>query len=341
MSDENGSLLDSMESTMRDTLATMDNAEATAQTVVEPETTETATETAEEKAERLRDERGRFAKGETTAETAETPETTEQVEQPDLSKAPGSWPNEMKAKFGTLPPEVQDYITRREADVSRSINAFSQKAKAYDSISQVLQPYEGLIRADGLEPTGVINGLMSTYYALRNGAPQQKAAAVAQLINQFGVNLELLGEDGTAGNSAAADPQLYAKVSQLEQMLMTRQQADEQAQQAQVEATIEQFKATAPHFETVKVQMGALLEKGLAKDLQDAYDQACWASPEVRATLLQQQEAKRREEALRIAEGAKKAAAVNVTRRGIQPPAKPQGSMEDTMRETFRRLQNS
>jgi hypothetical protein len=56
--------------------------------------------------------------------------------------------------------------------------------------------------------------------------------------------------------------------------------------------------------------MAALLREGAAKGLQDAYDQAVWARPDTRATLLAQQRAeeeqKRRTEAKAKAEAAKR-----------------------------------
>jgi nitric oxide reductase activation protein len=56
--------------------------------------------------------------------------------------------------------------------------------------------------------------------------------------------------------------------------------------------------------------MAALIGQGAAKDLQDAYEQAVWARPDTRATLLAQQRAeeeqKRRAEAKQKAEDARR-----------------------------------
>lgn len=339
------SLLDSIGSTLSETYDKVMANEATEPVATaEAETPEVAEETTEERAELLRDEKGRFARAQEDApaeEVAEPVAETEEVAPAPVKPAPGSWPKEMKERFGSLPAEVQDYVLQREADVSRSINQFSVKAKAYDQIAGVLSPYEPILRADGLEPVGVINGLMQTYYQLRNGAPQQKAAALAQLADQFGVDLGHTSQDGQQPGNSAYDPQVYDKLAKLEQAMLRRQYAEQQAQEQEVYTTIEQFRANAPHFEAVKAHMGALLANGAAKDMQDAYDQACWANPEVRATLLHEQEAKRRAEQAKVTAEAKKAASVNVSRRGTQPPAKAQGSIEDTLRETYARLTSS
>lgn len=290
---------------------------------------------------RARDERGRFAAkaGEQVEAVDEEAETVEEEAPPVAAKpAPGSWPKEVREHFAALPEAVQDYVIKREADVSRVINQYSTKAKEYDRLAGSLAPYEPLMRADGLEPAGVIAGLMNTYNTLRNAAPQQKAAAIMQLAQQFGVDLGQSSEDGQQPGNYAADPVVYDKLTRLEQMVLQRQYAEEQAAEREVMTTIEQFKANAPHFEAVQAHMGALLQNGAAKDLQDAYDQACWANPEVRATLLSQQEAKRREEAAAKVAAARKAAVVNIPARGTLPPSAPTGSMEDTMREVLRRM---
>jgi hypothetical protein len=336
MSEEN--LFASIDATMAEVAS--GNAETSNETAETVEVAETAAEA------RARDERGRFAAkaGEEAVETVEAvDDEIEQAEREEVpavaaKHAPGSWPKEVREHFNALPEAVQDYVVKREAEVSRVINQYSQKAKQYDQLAGTLAPYEPILRADGLEPTGVINGLMQTYQTLRNAAPHLKAQAVAQMIQQFGVDLSLISEDGQQSGNSAYDPAVYDKLNRLEQQLLQRQHAEEQAAQREVMTTIEQFKANAPHFDAVQAHMGALLANGAAKDMQDAYDQACWASPEVRATLLAQQEAKRRETAAAAVAAAKKASVVNIPTRGTLPPSAPTGSMEDTMRDVLRRM---
>lgn len=339
MTDQNElSLNEAIDNTLSETMAKI-NANEPAETVDEsPAETQ---EEQQERAARERDASGRFVAkpaAEAPSATEEEAPADEQQAQP-AKPAPGSWPKELKDKFGTLPPEVQDYMHRRESEISRTINNYSQKAKFADAVSSTLAPHEAILRADGADPLSAISGLMQTYQVLRNAPPAEKAMAVAQMIQRFGVDLSLLGEDGkTVGNSDPNVEQLYTRLGRLEQELASRRMADESAEKQHVESTIAEFAASHPHFESVRAHMGALLQAGLAKDMQDAYDQATMAVPEIRATLLQEQETKRREEAAKRAEAARKAAKVNVTSRGNLPPAKPVGSMEDTMRETYRRL---
>ena len=330
------SLSDAMDATMHETFAAVNKEPDDAIAVDAP------ADAAKPDAGRPRDQSGRFAPAaaDTVASADADPDAMQTDDAPPVTAkpAPGSWPKELRDTFGTLPPTVQEFMHKREADVSRLINQYSGKAKFADSVQQVLAPHEAILRADGADPLGAINGLMQTYQTLRNAPPAQKAQAVAQMIKRFGVDLSLVGEDGNAGNSDPHVSQLYDKVAQLERQLVERQHADQQAEQTHVESVIADFAKDKPHFDAVKVHMGALMNAGLAKDLQDAYDQAVMAHPDIRATVLQEQESKRRAEAAAKAAAARKAGAVNIAHRGVPAAAKPVGTMEDTMRETFRRL---
>jgi hypothetical protein len=95
-------------------------------------------------------------------------------------------------------------------------------------------------------------------------------------------------------------------------------------------------------FEEVRNDMAGLLQAGMAADLNDAYEKACYANPNVRAKVLAQQQAKadteRKAQSIQKAQAAKQASAVNVSRKGTLPSAKAVGSMDDTIRETAREL---
>lgn len=325
------SLSNAMDATLAETMANINAREA-------HEPTDTGRE---------RDESGRFAArkpAEPAQEAAveDQPEdhaVAEQQSQPpaEAKPAPGSWPKELKDKFGSIEQSVQEYLHKREADISRTINQYSQKAKLADSYTQAIQPYEGILRADGVDPVQAVAALMQTYQVMTRSSPAQKAEAFREMAERFGVDISSLSGDG--GQPATrADDGLYAKVAALEAELANRRAAEQNAEQASVASMIADFQTKAPHFEAVRLHMGALLQSGLAKDMQDAYEQACMAHPEIRATVLGEQEAKRREEAQRAAAAARKAAAVNVSTRGAQPSGKPTGSMEDTMRARYREL---
>lgn len=301
--------------------------------------------------ERARDELGRFAAKGSDAAGASKPSvqsTTEQgkldtergngavraqpagVEQPLEGKEaapaalapPNGWSAEAKAIWHTLPKEVQEAAVQREKDVAKFTSTRDEHASFGKEIYQAVQPYLATIKAEGGTPVTAVQSLLNTAYVLRTGSPEQKKQLLLQTAKEFGVDLSApspAAQPNGAGHQLT--PQLAAlqnEVQQLRGFLTQGQQAEQQRIQAEVSTEIQAFAADPKHthFETVKGHMSALIASGAAKDLQDAYDQAVWARPDTRATLLAQQRAeeeqKRTSEARAKAEAARKRA-VSVT----------------------------
>ncbi len=87
--------------------------------------------------------------------------------------------------------------------------------------------------------------------------------------------------------------------------------------------------------------MVALLQAGQAKDLSDAYEQAIYANPITRASVLQQQTQQVKAESAERAQRAKAASSVNMRSRPPIDTAEPVGSIDDTIRRTYRQLTGS
>jgi hypothetical protein len=134
---------------------------------------------------------------------------------------------------------------------------------------------------------------------------------VAQLVKNFKIDLSTLDEvlANVVSNKPAIDPVLE-KLEKLEQQVNNRQQEVSQSREAEINNVIEKFATDAKNefFTDVAGHMQALLANGHAKDLQEAYDQACWANPKVRAVMQQREQAKQQ-----------KAKAANVSIAGSGP----------------------
>lgn len=210
-----------------------------------------------------------------------------------LAKAPGSWKPAAREKWAGLDPEVRAEIYRREAEVSRGLNQYQTDAKFGRELQDTIKPFEHTMRAAGVEPQQAIRALLETDHSLRFGTPVEKAQRVLEIMNFYGVNVDTLGAvlQG-APQPEPVDPkvaQLQARLAQLEQG--TLQQQSQVA--AQLKSEVESFAANPANefYRDVREQMATLLESGVATDLQDAYDKATWANPEVRKVLLQRQAA--------------------------------------------------
>lgn len=327
----------SMDDTIRETLQSLKTRGMEAEG-------EKVAETSEEKAQRVRDESGRFK----AAEVPAVPEAVDPLAVPEvptdqvLSPAPNTWKKEVAAKWATLPPDVQAEVARREADFHKGIEGYKSKAQFADSVANVLQPYSQTLKhleeTQGISAEKALDALLSADHKLRYGSPVEKQMYMHQLAQSYGVDL--------AQQIPQADQQVFTlqqRLQQLETALQNQTQQGAQREQQELNSTIAAFAADPKHshFESVKGHMSALLQAGQAKDLADAYEQAVYANPTTRAAMLQQQIAAQREEAAQKAKAAKEAASVNVARRPSMPVTQPIGTMDETIRATLRRLQNA
>lgn len=290
---------------------------------VEPVSQESApveSEPAETAEGRARDEHGRFAKTDAetpakpeqeTAQTQQAPQTTEQPEtQPDARQMvtpPATWSAGAKAVYATLPEVARKEIAKREADYARGIQQHSEAAKGYQNMMREFQPYEAMIRAENGTPEGAIRDLLKTAYQLRTGTPQERGRIVATIAQQFGADLSpYLGQpqQQAEGQQDLSNVQQYVqqlvsphlqRIQAWEQQQMTAQQRQQQQVEQETISQIEAFQnateadgITPKHiyFDNVRGLMSAYFANGEAKTLDQAYEMACWANPEVRAALI-------------------------------------------------------
>jgi len=238
----------------------------------------------EEKKIRARAEDGKFAKA---------PKEVSQpvIEQDPKLEAPQSYSAAVKAKWKELPTEIQQELTKREQDFHKELTKHDEERVFGRQIKSVVAPYEAMIRAEGGTPDKAVADLLNTAYLLRTASPQQKGQLIWQVARQFGADMS-----NTQQAQAAVDPRLHQLQQKLEQVEGTLKQQltlKEQQEQAAIHGEIQSF-AAAPgheHFEAVKAHMAALLSNNLAKSMQDAYDQAVYARPDIRSTLLEKQTA--------------------------------------------------
>jgi hypothetical protein len=324
---------------------------------------------------RSRDDAGRFAPKDGASNTAladalttpqeqvsaeATPPVEQQVEQakPPLDP-PAHMTAEQKADFSKLPREAQELVsrfaekaqadfTRRAQEVANERKQIEEYRKAADPFFQALKPFESYLgqvaQSERMPVPQLLHGLVQTEARLRTGNAQEKAAAFYELANYYGVPLDGSGQEnalmGTITHLRQRLDQVTGYLTQQQQAEYARRQEAEQTTFSELQRTISEFAKDKPYFDEVRPYAAALLEKGLANDLQSAYDMAVHANPTIRAQLQAEQnaaaEAKRQAEAKAKADQARRAAAPNV-RSGPASNPSPK-SMDDTMREAYRRI---
>lgn len=279
-------------------------------------------------------------------------EVAKAPEDPNLAKAPSSWSAKGQAKWAAADPEVRAEILKRENDFHKGLEGYKKEADLFKQIDSVIRPYEPLIRAAGTNAIAMIGDSLDMAYRLKTGSQEEKIQVLLNLASTYGADLTMIPtvQEKLSQGQPLVDPrfqQLQQQFTTLQESLQQRearekQEADErnQAEMEAVRNELATWSATKPHYETVKLDMAALLESGRAKDFDDAYNKATWAHPDVRATLLAEQQAEQNRQAAERAAAAKKASSTNVKPRGT-PPAKPAnkvGTMDDTLREAYRKV---
>lgn len=279
----------------------------------------------------------------------EQPDLAHQAQQPVEQQAtpdyPKTWRKELQGEWGKLPPAVKAEIQRREENFFEGIKQYQEPAAFGRAIGQEMLPHVDIMRQVGVTPQQLTRDIMGTWSTLVRGSPDQKRGVLLQLAQQYGIDITAPAAPSSTGSAPAQamSPDLnpvLQRVQSIEQMV--RQQAEQAARAASEQAMTEvQRFASNPerkHFAAVQETMAQLVGSGQATTLEDAYDKAVWLVPEIRQQLLAEQDQKRQADEAVKAAAARKAASVNVARRGTTPVAPTKGTMEDTIREKYREL---
>lgn len=251
-------------------------------------------ETPAQAADRARDEAGRFAKQATPVTPPPDPKTPSGAAEPAATQTitpPPSWSATAKADWGKLPPHIQQEVLKREGDIQNGKAQWDQKAERFNALDQVLAPRSERFRLAGVSEAQAVQQLFAAADLLeRNGRD-----GIIYLARQYGVDLRQFAQGGQAPAQQQAHPalqQLYGEINTLKGALAQQQQTASQADQTRLAQTIDQFRADPKnvYFENVRTAMGHLIRGNPGLTLQEAYDQATWANPEIRPLLLRSQQ---------------------------------------------------
>jgi hypothetical protein len=295
------------------------------------ETVEAAPEQ-ETKADRERDELGRFAPKEEKAEKAEPVEAAPEVkaeatkiEQPAQPVAPveqavqvtapaappPGWSVKSKSEWDKLPDSIRADIVKREQEVSDGF-------KQYSGMKE-LMPYVEMAQRSGTS----LKAALDNYTGLENLLRQDPVRGLSQIATNMGVHpveaaQRILQAHGyQPSQQAQADPSssqpldpnllqqylnpLSQELNTLKQHITQQQQAEQTRQQNVINGVLERFKSDPAHryFENVEPLMSQLISSGLVQrtgdhmaDLKSAYEAACYQNPEVRELLINDKIAK-------------------------------------------------
>ena len=313
------------------------------------------------------------AEGDGEAED-KTKEAEEKKDSADAEKAaviepPAEWSASEHEAFRALPPEGQKFVIERVGKASNEAKKASETLERLSGVEKVLAPRRAMFERDGYTDEQGLRQL----FALSDYAMSKPAEFLQWFAKQRGLDLTGLVPKPAAAQADdpyADDPVVQTLRAELKGVkdelaglmgvtqkmtgtITEREQREKQAADQEVdnhiiafrEAKDEEGKPKHPHFDQVRVAMGALMTtkgpdgKYLASDTETAYTMACRAHPDVFAKIESARKAKETQEQAKAAR--EKAAAARKTGSSVsgmpgphQQPA-PTGNIRSDLAAAF------
>lgn len=274
-------------------------------------------------------------------------EPTERVAEVTARPAPRSWAKETHEHWAKIPKEAQEYIEKRENDMTAGLEQYKENSGFGKQIREIMTPYKALLQAQGVDEPKAIQYLLNAHYRLTNGQASEKAQYLASLAQSYGIDVTRLTQGEQQQQVAPEVQALQEKVNRLELGLTAREQASLNEARAKAGQTVNTF-ASDPkngYFEEVADDIVKLIETG--ETLEAAYEKAVWANPVTRAKemarIQTENEAKLRGRGKLEAAAALKAKSSNIrTRDTSKAPTESRGKLfgdshEAEMREIVRK----
>lgn len=277
------------------------------------------------------------AKGEASDKPAKTPPAKSGGKEGDGKdaapadgdlKAPVSWKPATREHWAKLPKEVKEEIHRREKEIEKGLHQASGYRKVAEEYFQTLRPFEQLIRAQNSTPARAITSLMTTAARLTMGTKAQKAQTVAEIMQNYDVDIPTL-DSILAGKAPKEEDDKLSKilderlkpVTEFISSVQTSRQQAHQKSEEEVNAELEKFAADPKNefFSDVVDDMADIMDlaakRGQKLTLDDAYKKACLMNPEISKVINQREAAKKGElEAAALAKKRKAASSIKGAR---------------------------
>jgi hypothetical protein len=209
------------------------------------------------------------------------------------AKAPVSWKPGVREHWAKLPPEVRQEVARREAEIQRGLATAAQARNFQDEFNEEVRPFEGIIRSQNSTPIAAVRNLMTTAAALTYGSPVQKANVIAEILQNYGIDIQVL-DQVLSGKAPKNDP--GSNAADIEARVRSMVQAElapirgvmnerHQTQISQANSEVETFASTHEFADDLADDMADLLEaaakRGRKLTMEQAYSAAARAHPEI------------------------------------------------------------
>lgn len=284
-------------------------------------------ETEKESEEEEKEEETEEEEKEEEAEEEES-EEEEAEEEEEALEAPQHWAVQDRESFATLSRQGQEFMLRRhkemEADYTRKTQEVAAIRKKAEAISEVFEPHRQELALNGLDEVSAVRQLL----AIRDELRADPKTTLLSLAQQFGVDLSTTEETDI-------DPSVLALRKELNDVKQEQARREQEAQQQSQQTLVQQVEDFAqakdekgelkhPHFETIRTDMGRMIQSGLAADMEEAYAKVLSLRPELAPPPLKQEPGPSKKERVKKA---KKAAA------GVRSSGAAEKSEPKTLRQ--------
>lgn len=239
-----------------------------------------AQESEAERAERLRNKDGTFAKGKPEPKVADPAKPVA----PKVPR-PSSWKKELEPQWETLAPELQAYVQQREKEYQTGVSTYKSEADRAKGVMEALSRFEPILQQHNIPVDKWITNLGNAHHTLSLGTQQQKVDMVASVIRNNNIDAQALFQV-LSGQQPVYQQQPQQQQQQPQQPALTPETIRAQVRQEFMSRDVnQQYEAFTkakdeagnpkyPHQEEVKGTMAALLEANIPEisDYPSAYE---------------------------------------------------------------------
>ena len=280
-----------------------------------------------------------------------TEDAIKETQRHRVDRPPQSWKKGEKELWGTLPVNVRQEIHRREDQINQTLQETAQYRQFAEQFQQAASPYMARLQTMNAQPMQAFEYLLKADYALATSPRVQRAQLMADLINNYDIDIDTLGQV-LAGSMPQEAPQQTPDINALVQQqvqqalapIYQQQQQKQQAEQQKVVQTVESMaydNVNYPFFDEVREDMADIIEvaarRGIDIDLAEAYKRAVSLNPDTSSQLqqqtLHQQAQQKNQQAQRALEASSSVTGTSST--GGSPTFTSDGSLRGAIEAAF------
>lgn len=306
--------------------------------------------------------RGEGGKFESKAEGAEVAEPAEITQEPVADKAetvkaeakpstrprPQSWSADLDKWWSELPPERQEFLSKRESEAHQKITQLGEKGAIAEKYEAVINRYKHVLTE---APDREIESLLATKEAFL----RDKQGTFVQLAQQLGIDLSQFAqapatdqpENDQIRSLTQQVAQLTRQLGETHNRLNAREQSEKQSREQSLASLVDDFKKDKDYWPEIEsevlAQIYAIKAASPDKDpqgiLKEAHDRAVKLNDEVTTRLnkakTEKEAAEKAADEKKKAEQAKRLASLNTKSSSGSSPKPVLKSFEAGMSEVY------